>query len=73
MQTGFLLCLPCLAMSPISTVAGTLAAFLLVNRVICNLLNKDRATIYTSDDVYARALPEHAREQWIFVNGIAVG
>lgn len=73
LQVSFLLCFPYAIFFPIWTVVTAVGAFLMVNRAICSLLNKGRATIYTSDRKYAAALPEHAHEEWIFINGIAVG
>lgn len=73
MQVLFLACLPYAIFFPIWMVVTGVGAFLTANRMFCSLLNKGRATIYTSDRKYAVALPEHAHEEWIFVNGIAVG
>lgn len=73
LQVSFLLYLPFAVFFPIWAVVAGVGAFLLVNRAFCSLLNKGRSTIYTSDRKYAAPLPEHAHEEWIFVNGIAVG
>lgn len=48
------------------------AAFALLNWILSRMLNGRQIT-YTSDEKYAKAKPEHAHEQWIFLNGVAVG
>ncbi|SPO04447.1 uncharacterized protein DNG_07132 [Cephalotrichum gorgonifer] len=56
----------------LAVVVGT-TVFVAVNRAFCLLLNKGCTRLYTSDMKYAMPLPEHAHEEWIFVNGMAVG
>ncbi|KAG4217905.1 hypothetical protein PC116_g33615 [Phytophthora cactorum] len=53
-------------------VALGIAVFFAVNRLLCFFLNGKTIT-FTSDPKYAPALEEHAHEQWIFLNGVAVG
>ena len=72
LQLLFLVSLPLAALFPVWVVALGVSGFLLLNHVLCMLLNS-RDTEFTSDPCYAPALPEHAREQWIFLNGVAVG
>lgn len=45
---------------------------LFLNWLLCLLLNGKGMT-FNSDEKYAKALPEHAHEQWIFLNGVAAG
>jgi hypothetical protein len=52
--------------------ATGIAGFMFTNWLICKLLNGSKET-YTSDEKYAKARPEHAHEQWVFLNGVAVG
>ncbi|CCC13184.1 unnamed protein product [Sordaria macrospora k-hell] len=52
--------------------ALAIGLFMLVNYWLCTLLNGTEVE-YHSDPKYAPALPEHAHEQWIFINGVAVG
>jgi hypothetical protein len=72
LQLIFLLCLPIAILFPIWMVAIAVGGFLTVNYFLCMLLN-GRTMTFTSDESYAAALPEHAHEQWIFLNGVAVG
>ncbi|EHA48560.1 hypothetical protein MGG_00837 [Pyricularia oryzae 70-15] len=73
MQLGFVLVLlPVMVLLPVWTAAMFIAAFLVCNRLICKVLNGDQPTL-TSNPEYAPALEKHAHEQWIFVNGVAVG
>ncbi|KAK4124615.1 hypothetical protein N657DRAFT_671530 [Parathielavia appendiculata] len=71
-QLAGILALPCLVMLPVWAAAMTVAAFLLLNKALCMLLNGEGVE-YHSDPKYAPALPEHAHEQWIFINGVAAG
>ncbi|POR35535.1 Uncharacterized protein TPAR_04277 [Tolypocladium paradoxum] len=72
LQLAFLLALPVAIFLPIWTVAGGVSAFMLVNWALCKLLNGNEVT-FRSDEKYAKELPEHAHEQWVFLNGVAVG
>ncbi|KAJ6441169.1 alpha/beta-Hydrolase [Purpureocillium lavendulum] len=72
LQLAFVLVLPLGILFPIWTVAGAVAAFMTVNWALCLLLNGFETT-YRSDEKYAAARPEHAHEQWVFLNGVAVG
>ncbi|AEO59922.1 hypothetical protein MYCTH_2308601 [Thermothelomyces thermophilus ATCC 42464] len=72
LQLGGLVALPALAVLPIWTATIIVGVFLLVNKLLCMLLN-GKEVEYHSDPKYAPALPEHAHEQWIFINGVAVG
>lgn len=72
LQLAFILLLPLALLFPVWTVALAAALFALVNYGFCSLLN-GKSTEYHSDPQYAAELPEHAHEQWIFINGVAVG
>ncbi|KAF7545603.1 hypothetical protein G7Z17_g9053 [Cylindrodendrum hubeiense] len=72
MQLLFILSLPFTVFFPIWMVALGISVFMVVNWVFCRMLNGGHGT-YESDEKYAEALPEHAHEQWIFLNGVAVG
>jgi hypothetical protein len=72
LQLGFLLSLPFLFIFPLWADATYVAGFLILNRMLCGLLNGKDIT-YTSDEKYAKKLPEHDHEQWVFLNGVAVG
>ena len=72
LQLSFILALPFSILFPIPLVAAAVAAFLTLNYALCTLINGSE-TEYHSDPEYAPALPEHAHEQWIFINGVAVG
>jgi len=75
LQLGFILSLPALFLLPIWTAVLLVAVFMFVNKSLCTLLNGPSSSQveYHSDPKYAPALPEHAHEQWIFINGVAVG
>ncbi len=72
LQLAFILSLPFLILFPIWMAALVVAAFMAVNYALCLLLNGS-VIEYRSDPEYAPALPEHDHEQWIFLNGVAVG
>ncbi|KAK4143072.1 uncharacterized protein C8A04DRAFT_12723 [Dichotomopilus funicola] len=71
-QVAGLVLLPALVVLPVWTAGLALGGFFLVNRVLYSLLNGEGVE-YHSDPKYAPALPEHAHEQWIFINGVAAG
>lgn len=73
LQLGFLLILPFMAFWLPTAIATVLVlGLLLVNKLLCMLLNGSEFEFH-SDEKYAKALPEHEHEQWVFVNGVAVG
>ncbi|KAL1876377.1 hypothetical protein VTK73DRAFT_9446 [Phialemonium thermophilum] len=72
LQLAFILALPLSVLLPVWTVVLGAACFFLVNQALCSLLN-GRKSEYHSDPEYAPRLPEHDHEQWIFINGVAVG
>jgi hypothetical protein len=72
LQLAGVVALPLLLVLPVWTAAGLVALFMLVNKALCTLLNGEGVE-YHSDPEYAPALPEHAHEQWIYINGVAAG
>ncbi|KAG9251199.1 uncharacterized protein F5Z01DRAFT_683469 [Emericellopsis atlantica] len=72
LQLGFIIALPLTVILPVWVATGGIGAFLLGNWLLCKLLN-GTGREFSSDDVFAAELPEHAHEQWVFVNGVAVG
>lgn len=72
LQLGFLVSLPFAVIFPVWMVAFGIAAFMVVNWALCRVLNGSEA-IYHSDEKYAKPRPEHENEQWVFLNGVAVG
>lgn len=72
LQVAFILALPLVAIFPVYMAGLGIAAFLSLNYALCLLLNGPSVE-YHSDEKYAKARPEHAHEQWIFINGVAVG
>ncbi|KAH6990468.1 hypothetical protein BKA56DRAFT_610073 [Ilyonectria sp. MPI-CAGE-AT-0026] len=72
LQLLFLVGLPFSIFFPVWMVAAGIAVFMVVNWGLCRLLNGNTDT-YCSDEKYAKALPQHAHEQWVFLNGVAVG
>ncbi|KJZ77177.1 hypothetical protein HIM_03498 [Hirsutella minnesotensis 3608] len=71
-QLLFLVVLPLAVLLPVWTAVGGVAAFLLVNWLVCRVLNGPDI-VFHSHPKYAKARPEHAHEQWVFLNGVAVG
>ncbi|KAI0381148.1 hypothetical protein F5Y04DRAFT_271096 [Hypomontagnella monticulosa] len=72
LQIVFILTLPLVFLLPVWLAAMGIAAFFALNWFICLGLNGNTIT-FESDPKYAPALDEHAHEQWIFLNGVAVG
>lgn len=72
LQLGFIISLPLMILLPIWTAVLAIALFFGLNHLLCMLIN-GKVVEYHSDPKYAPALPEHAHEQWIFINGVAVG
>ncbi|KAM0276389.1 hypothetical protein ACHAQH_006791 [Verticillium albo-atrum] len=72
LQLLFVLSLPAALFFPIWMAVVCWGAFLVFNWAICLLLNGPGIE-YHSDKKFAEARPEHAHEQWVFLNGVAVG
>ncbi|KAH7322858.1 hypothetical protein B0I35DRAFT_426607 [Stachybotrys elegans] len=72
LQLVFILSLPFLLLLPMWAGVGYVGAFMLLNWLLCKLLNGKEITFH-SDEKYAKAHPEHQHEQWIFLNGVAAG
>jgi hypothetical protein len=72
LQLTFIISLPFLFLFPLWMGAAYISCVMLVNWGLSSLLNgKDIS--YESDEQFAQKRPEHAHEQWIFLNGVAVG
>ena len=71
-QLAGIVALPALVVLPVWTAAVLIGLFFLVNKVLYALLN-GKEVEYHSDPKYAPELPEHAHEQWIYINGVAAG
>lgn len=72
LQLAFVLALPLSVILPVWTVALGAGGFMAINWLLCRFLNGSVVTFH-SDEEYAKESPEHAHEQWVFVNGVAVG
>ncbi len=72
LQLAGIACLPFMILLPVWTAILLVGGFMLANYGLCSLLN-GKDVEYWSDPEYAPELPEHAHEQWIFINGVAVG
>ncbi|KAI8948178.1 hypothetical protein F4801DRAFT_558137 [Xylaria longipes] len=72
LQLLFLVTLPIAFLLPVYLFIAALGIFFTINWLLCLCLNGNTIT-YKSDPKYAPALPEHQHEQWIFLNGVAVG
>jgi hypothetical protein len=74
MQSAFLISIPFwfLFFLPLTTIIFGVGVFWTVNQGICHILNGSK-TEYRSDPKYARITKEHEHEEWIFLNGVAVG
>ncbi|KAI0969018.1 hypothetical protein F4678DRAFT_177454 [Xylaria arbuscula] len=72
LQLLFLISLPLAFLLPVYLFIAALALFFLINSLLSRCLNGN-TIIYESDPKYAPALVEHQHEQWVFLNGVAVG
>lgn len=72
LQLPFLLSIPLWIFFPVWYVVLGCVVFGAVNMGICKLLNGDGIE-YPSNPKYAEAKEEHKHEQWVFLNGVAVG
>lgn len=72
LQLLFLVALPIAFLLPVYLFIAALGVFFSINWLLCLCLNGKTVT-YESDPKYAPALLEHQHEQWIFLNGVAVG
>lgn len=72
LQFVFLLGLPFTIFLPLWMVIVGVSGFMFLNWLLCKLLN-GKSTEFHSEEKYAAALPEHEHEQWVFLNGVAVG
>jgi hypothetical protein len=73
LQLTLLVTVPVIAFwLPSVAAVAVVACFLLVNKVLCLFLNGSEYEFH-SDEKYAKLRPEHEHEQWVFINGVAVG
>ena len=72
MQAPFLLSILTWVFFPLWAVMGGIAVFWVINKGIWYLLNGSKMR-YPSNPKFAEAKEEHKHEQWIFLNGVAVG
>lgn len=72
MQAPFLLSIPIWVFLPLWSVIAGVAVFWVINKGIWYLLNGNKMR-YPSNPKFAEAKEEHKHEQWIFLNGVAVG
>ena len=72
LQLAFVLGLPFALIFPLWMDLLAAGIFFTINWLLCKLLNGDKI-IFHSDEKYAKPKPEHEHEQWIFLNGVAVG
>jgi hypothetical protein len=72
MQSAFLASIPVWPLFPAWCIVVGVAGFWAVNQGICYVLNGSKMR-YDSDPKYAKSRKEHQHEQWVFLNGVAVG
>jgi hypothetical protein len=72
LQVPFVLSVPIWVFFPMWWVLVGVVGFMIVNNGICYLLN-GREMRVRSTEKYARRKREFEHEQWIFLNGVAVG
>ncbi|KAK5995550.1 hypothetical protein PT974_03961 [Cladobotryum mycophilum] len=72
LQLGFLLAVPLILFLPAWISITGISGFLVMNWLLCFSLNGRQLT-YRSEEKYAKERPEHAHEQWVFLNGVSVG
>lgn len=72
-QLLFLLSLPLLVLSPIPFGLGLLylVGFVVVNKMVCWILNRNVVSLPSKIDIPYNAL--HDSEHWVFLNGVSVG
>ena len=71
-QLPFIFSVPFWIFFPVWSVIAGVSVFWAVNQTICYILNGSKLQ-YHSDPKYAKLKEEHKHEQWIFLNGVAVG
>ncbi|KAH6721622.1 hypothetical protein BKA61DRAFT_639613 [Leptodontidium sp. MPI-SDFR-AT-0119] len=72
MQLPFVLSVPFWLMFPLWWVVGGVVVFVMVSESICFLLNGKDMQVQSKEE-FAERRKEHEHEQWIFLNGVAVG
>lgn len=72
LQLAFIFLLPLAFFFPAWMVVAAVTAFMLFNWLLCRTINGSQET-YSSHESFAKDRPEHAHEQWVFLNGVAVG
>lgn len=72
LQLPFVLSVPFWVLFPVWWVLIGIAGFWAVNEAICYLLNGKETEIWSTEG-YAERKRKHEHEQWIFLNGVAVG
>lgn len=72
MQLGFLMCIPVSFFVPPWVTTMFVAAFWVVNLLLCRTLNGSKMT-YWSDPKYTMGRESHDHEEWLYINGIATG
>lgn len=71
-QSIFILSTPLWLLFPVWMVAIYVFAFILLNKLFCYFLNGSQRT-FESNPAVLKQLGAHADEEWIFINGVAVG
>ncbi|KFY70541.1 hypothetical protein V499_09089 [Pseudogymnoascus sp. VKM F-103] len=71
-QGLFILSTPLWLLFPVWMVALYVFVFVLLNRLFCYCLNGSQGT-FESNPAVLKHLGAHADEEWIFINGVAVG
>lgn len=71
-QLPFIISIPLWIFVPVPVIIAGVAGFWIVNSGICYLLNGPEMK-YHSNPKYTETKKEHEHEQWIFLNGVAVG
>lgn len=72
LQLAFVVALPVSFLFPAWMAALFVIGFVSLNWLLCTLLN-GKDIIFHSEEKYAAAKSEHEHEQWVFLNGVAVG
>lgn len=72
LQLPFILSIPLWIFVPVPVIIAGCLGFWLVNSAVVYLLNGSQMR-YQSNPQYAKARKEHQHEQWLFLNGVAVG
>lgn len=72
LQLAFILSVPLWLFVPVPMIIAGVVVFFMINSGFCYLLNGSQMR-FKSDPKFTKSNQKHEKEQWIFLNGVAVG